>query len=54
MVRPVQKPAPDSLIVEHLTRDSGGTDSNPSLVRHDFSHPVTTKSMRSEKKSTCI
>lgn len=27
-------------LVTHLTRDLGGLDSNPGLIRHYFSHPV--------------
>ena len=30
-----------ALLVEHLTRDLGGPGSNPGLVCHYFSHPVT-------------
>lgn len=38
-IRPVQIPEPDSSV---LTRNSGGPRSNPSLVRHYFSHHFTT------------
>lgn len=34
MVRPVQMPAQDSQLVDHLTRDSGGLGWNPGVVRH--------------------
>lgn len=32
---------PDSSVVEHLTRDSVGPGSKPSLVCHYFSYPIT-------------
>lgn len=27
-------------LVEHLTKDSGGPGSNPTLIHHYFSHPI--------------